>query len=500
VIASSPMVELLRARIRTPWPTLHLLTGPAGAGKTVVLRQALSGHRAALHWDVPPLEEEGALEDLDRLLASTLGELPAVRPRPDLLPVPGAGLRWRERLEGSLLALAARGEAHGGSGSGRSGSSSGEPGGGTGGGAGVLVLDGMDALAGARRRLPDEILELWGEIRDRGLPVHLVTTWRTAPPPAWRREGEPLELAAHPFRAAARAHGARTPEDGFHRWAIFGHHPAHLPRTLPEPGSEGEAAPSLRDAVVERILTPGGDLHDAPLRRLAAQVQVPRRYLEILVALARGASGWGGMATRVAGGAGNRLAPYLRRLEADGWIRVLHPLDGRSGGRQRRYALADPFSAFWFGHVLPIRSLLHREDPGDIWDRYLAPALPAYLSHRLPELARLWIEGHATERLPAAAREVGALWNGDVELDVAARLANGQVCYGICQGPDTEELPLFSELERKMSEVRWGIGREARAPLVFLVQGPSDELRRRVARTALGRILTLDDLMGEFET
>jgi uncharacterized protein len=261
--------------------------------------------------------------------------------------------------------------------------------------------------------------------------------------------------------------------------------------------------------VVERILTPGGDLHDAPLHRLTAQVQVPRRYLEILSALARGASGWGAMATRVADGAGNRLAPYLRRLEADGWIRVLHPLDGRAGGRQRRYALADPFSAFWFGHVLPLRSLLHREDPGRVWDRYLAPALPEYLALRLPELARLWIEGHAAERLPAAAREVGALWTGEVEVEVAARLANGQVCYGICQravgmgpgsgtvGTPAGDVELLTELERKMQEVRWGMGREARAPLVFLARGPSDELRRRVARTSLGRILTLEDLMGE---
>ncbi|TVP46004.1 MAG: hypothetical protein EA350_08100 [Gemmatimonadales bacterium] len=500
------MVEVLRARIRTPWPALHLLTGPAGVGKTVVLRQALAGHPAALHWDVPPLEEDGALEDLDRLLSAALGELPSVRARPDLLPLPGAGLRWRERLEGALMALGARGEAERG------------PEGGAHGGAGVLVLDGMGELAGARRHLPDEVLELWGEIRDRGLPVHLVTTWRTPPPAEWRREGEPLELSAHPFRAAARAHGARTAEEGFQRWAIFGHHPAHLPRTPPRGSHAGRGdrvgpdGAALRDAVVERILTPGGDLHDAPLHRLAAQVQVPRRYLEILVALARGASGWGGMATRVAGGAGNRLAPYLRRLEADGWIRVLHPLDGRAGGRQRRYALADPFSAFWFGHVLPIRSLLHREDPGRVWDRHLAPALPGYLALRLPELARLWIEGHATERLPAAAREVGALWTGDVELDVAARLANGQVCYGICQGPTgegdrdpqpgpggtvAEDVALFIELERKMRDVRWGIGREARAPLVFLARRPSDELRRRVARTSLGRILTLDDLMGE---
>lgn len=490
----------------------------------MLLRQVLGAAPAALHWEVPPLEEEGTLEDLKRLGVGLLGPLPPVPLRPDLLPVAGSGVAWIEALEGTMLALAQRAG---------NGERVLEPGAGR---PGVLALDGMERLAGARRRLPDEILDLWRRVRDRGLALHLVTTWRGRPPEAWVREGETLELAMHPYRAAARAHGARDPADAFRRWGIFGHHPAHLPAAPPaatgpaRPGSAREPSESLEDAVVRRVLTPGGDLHDAPLHRLATQVQVSRRYVEILASLADGESAWGPVANRIGAEAGNRLAPYLRRLETEGWVRVLEPLDGRPGGRRRRYALTDPFTAFWFGLVFPVRSLLHREDPRSLFRERIVPRLPAYLALRLRDLARLWMESHARERLPAAAREVGGLWAGEVEVEVGARLANGQVCYGICQGPEGfgpgaegllgsearrastagardrgdaiaagDDAALLVELERQMREVRWGMGREARAPVVFLLRPPSDELRRRMARDPLGRLLTLADLMGPLE-
>ena len=497
----SPHRDLLRTRLQGSAPALHVLVGPGGVGKTTLLRQVLGEAPGTLHWEIPPLEEEGTLEDLRRLARGLLGPLPSIPLRPDLLPVAGSGVAWVEGVEGTLLALARQAAAD---------PSEDRPGTRR---VGVLALDGMELLAGARRKLPDEILDLWRRIRDRGLRVHLVTTWRERPPEAWIQEGAVLTLSAHPFRAAALAHGARDPVDAFRRWAVFGHHPGHLPGRLPGhlrghlPGHLPGHLETLEDAVVRRVLTPGGDLHDAPLRRLSAGVQIPRRYVEILASLSVGESAWGPVASRVGTEAGNRLAPYIRRLVADGWIRVLEPLDGRPGGRRRRYALLDPFSAFWFGLVFPLRSLLHREDPRQLFRERIAPRLPGFLALRLRELARLWIEAHAAERLPAAAREVGGLWAGDVEVEVAARLANGQVCYGICQGPegfapgagDGGDLALLIELERRMREVRWGIGREARAPLVFLGRSPSDELRRRVTRDPLARLLTLSDLMGSVE-
>lgn len=498
-----PPSDLLRARVTGPSPTLVLLAGPARSGKSVMLRQALGVRAGALHWEVSPLEGAGLLGELDRLVAATLGELPAVE-RPDLLPLPGSGHAWALRFEGVLRGVA-RAAAEAGDSS------------------GVLVVDGMDALTGAGRGAVEALAEAWSRTRGTGVPAHLVLTFRGEPPASWIEAapgGEVLVPGPVPFRVAARAHqagwgeAARDPLGALACWAVFGERPGRLPSWRSSPAiargaSWGEA---LEAAVVERVLVPGGDLHDAPLRDLEADFQVPRRYLGIVTAMASGEAEWGGIAVRVGAEAGNRMAPYLRSLETGGWIQVRTPLDGAPGGRRRRYALVDPFDDFWFSRVLPVRSLLHRQDPHIVYREQLAPALGAHLGRWLPELARRWLAAYAREALPAEAREVGALWAGPAEVEVAARLANGQVCYGVCTGspggltpetapaPGTERDPdsaLMDRLEASMAETRWGIGREARAPLVFLLGPPSEALRRRVARTGLGRILTPAELMAE---
>lgn len=498
----------------------------------MLLRQVMQGRSSGgddasgLLWEVPPLEEGGLLADLDHLVTTTLGLLPAVPPRPELLPLPGSARPWVERLEGIVAALARPG---GGAGPGRQ--------------AGVLVLDGMDNLLGARKKLADELLEAWQRLRDRGVPVHLVASWQKAPPEAWREDGSLMAMDLHPYRAAAWAgFGVRWGEEHrvgegsagwpepamggtspgsegpgtrgaqlFRRWTVFGQHPTTLPGAFGPPWSgpirHGEPGdprrgPAFEDEIVARILDPAGDLFDAPLRRLAAGVQVPRRYVEILQAMAAqgSASGWGPMAERVGSVEGNRLAPYLQRLEEDGWIEVQQPLDGRPGGRRRRYALADPFTAFWFRFVFPLRSLLHREDPRHLFRNRILPHLDAHGADWLPVLARRWLRSHASEVLPAPAREVGGLWAGDVDVPIAARLTNGQVCYGLALGLPADAAAagpeLLDRLRGNMSEVRWGMGREARAPLLFVAGPITPELRRRVAATPLARLLTLDDLMG----
>jgi hypothetical protein len=463
-----------------------------------MLRSLFGARPGALHWEVPPLEAPGLLADLDHLVARTLGELPRIE-RPDLLPLRGTGHAWAVRFEG-LLRGVARAGAEGGENS------------------GVFVIDGMEALAGAGRGVIEALEEAWNRTRGAGVPAHLVLTWRGPPAERWVQSapgGEVLGPGPVPYRAAATAHGsgwgdaASDPLGAVARWAVFGDRPSHLPTTWTALGGEPAVGwkEALERSVVERVLVPGGDLHDAPLRALESDLQVPRRYLGILEAVASGETDWGGIARRVGGDAGNRLAPYLRGLEAGGWIRVRHPLDGAPGGRRRRYALVDPFDAFWLSRVLPVRSLLHREDPHRVYRDHIAPALGDHLARWLPELARRWIEAHAREALPSSPREVGGLWAGPVEVEVAARLANGQVCYGAC-GPGLPtageaepegvgDLALIDRLEAAMAETRWGIGREARAPLVFLLGEPSEALRRRVARSGLGRILTPVDLMTE---
>jgi len=453
-----------------PGTRVVALVGSRGSGKTALLAAALQG-RQSLHFQVADLPPGDLIADLRALAEAVLGQVPSSR-RPGVLPLgPGRG-EWLSLLKGIGDHVEESDEPF------------------------VLALDGFEALTGAHRRIEEELLEVVESAATRSVPLRLVLTARRAEAlGAFAREevaawGQPttLTLGALPYRDAGWDRLELTPRDAFLRWAILGDHPDHV-----RPGYPGE---SLGAEVVRRVLDPRGDLFDAPLRRLEAGFRRPARYAGVLRALAAGTLDWSGILRSARGiDSGAQLAPYLKSLEEEGLVRVALPLDAGPRSRSRRYAPADPFLGFWFGWVLPYRSLLPSLGGEAVWRDFIRPGLEPHLQHWMEEAARRWIAEHAEEGLGAPAREVGALWGGEADFPVAGRLANGQVCYGLVEwGASTDHLP--REMERRMRETRYGIGRQARGALYFLAEKPGPWIRRSVARESFSRVVGLDELMG----
>lgn len=454
-------------------PRVLPVVGIRGVGKTAFVAETCRRTvRAVVHMVASPDGEMALRAGLEEEARAVLGELPMVE-RPELLPTGDPGVAWVRLLDSVLDGLRRRG-------------------------GGVLVLDGLENFGRARKRLPGEVTESWRRVAERDLPVHLVLVARSRRGlEGWPvgggedvEDAEIVEIRGLPHRIAGWLHGPGSAREAFRFWALFGDHPGHL-------GGMDPGEP-LRDAVVRRVLDPAGDLHDAPLRRLEATFQAPQRYLAILRILAEGENSWGTLASRMGEAAGNRLAPYLQRLTEEGLVRVRRPLGSSKQSRDRRYGMADPFLGFWFQVVLPRRSALLRLGPERFWARECLPRLQGHLDRWMPEVARRWLNEHASEELGAPAREVGSIWGAEgPDLDVAGRLTSGMVAYGVVQRGDEEaELSLLQLLKDRVEATRYGIGREARASLLFL-QGPAGEaLRRGVARERMARILTMEDLMG----
>jgi uncharacterized protein len=463
----------LRDVLLTVSPRVLPVVGIRGAGKSALVSEVC--RRAELptvHMVAPPEGEAALREGLSEEARAVLGDLPMVE-RPELLPTGDPGVAWVRLLDSIFEALRRRG-------------------------GGVLVLDGVEAFGRARKRLPGEVAESWRRVVGWDVPLHLVLVARSReglegwPPtgPEETEDVEVLELQGLPYRIAGWLHRPVSAREAFRFWALFGDHPGHLAGVDP-----GE---SLEEAVARRVLGSAGDLHDAPLRRLDAAFQAPQRYLAVLRILAEGEQSWGALASRMGEGGGNRLAPYLKRLTEEGLIRVRRPLGSSERSRDRRYGLSDPFLGFWFHVVLPRRSALLRLGPEGFWEQECRPRLQEHMDRWMPEAARRWLQEHAPEGLGAPAREVGSIWGAEgPDLDVAGRLTSGVVAYGVVQRGDEEAgLPLLQLLQDRVAATRYGIGREARASLLF-IQGPEGEaLRRGVARERMARILTMEDLMG----
>jgi len=466
---------VLEAFLDQPGPGLAFLTGPRGTGKTTLAAEGLRG-REAVHFRALPLPAEELLRDFEQTLRAVLGEVPGPR-TPGLLPLPGPEARWEALLTG--IVDRAEGDRPL-----------------------ILALDGAEHLTGAHRRWGPSLAGAVALARERGAPLKVVVVGRrgevlkealglTSGPPGPDTE---LELGPLPYRTAGWAHGARSAEEAFLLWAVFGDHAAHLP-----PEGSQDRGRDLGARVVARTLRPAGDLFDAPLRALEATFQRPARYLALLRTLSEGPLDWSRILERTPGVAsGGQLAPYLRRLEEEGFVQVERPMGSDEGSRNRRYLLRDPFLAFWCGLVLPDRSLLSGLGPEAVWRERIRPRLGPHLDRWLARAARRWLRAHASEALPAPARTVGGLWDDEAEFDAVAWLENGQVCYGLSRWSD-EPLAgdeLHRDMTARMKATRYGIGREARAPLYFLSGGGDEVLRRQTARNPLSRILGLEDLMG----
>jgi len=465
---SRAMAELLTA-LRSPEPGWILVHGPAGTGRSRLLSGAIRACDGLL-FRASPLGAEDLLDDFRALLQERRGVLP--RPEgPGFLPEPGGLPGWRSLLVG-LVDHARKGR-----------------------GPTVVAFDGARWLLESRRRWAAEMAEALERARRRGAPVHMVLVLDGVDPELPADLPVPtarIRTGALGLREAAEAHGGREPLERFALWACLGGDPSRLP--------DGDRSDGVgwETVVATRVLARDGDLFDAPLQELDRVFQKPARYVSLLRALSEGPLDWPGLRARVRGvQTGGQMAPYLARLESLGIVESLRPLGSLEGSRDRRYRIRDPFLAFWMGCVLPVRSLVDPDDPWASWVRWIRPQVSEHLERCLPRATAEWFRRHADERFSAPAREVGALWGAEADFPVVGWLANGQICYVETDASGRlSGARLFDGLAEKMRRTRYGIGRQARTPVLVLPRGVDEGLRRRMAREPLTTVLDLADLMG----
>ena len=359
----------------------------------------------------------------------------------------------------------------------------------------VIVLDEVHHLHRAAPDFGPALAHLWGRARSRALPLHLVlASSDTATLDALSGEGGPLD-AAEPHTvlvedlssADIREHLASwSPRDRFLLQACLGRSPATIGLVDPDV----RLSTNLQRLVVD----PDGPLHDRPTRRLERLVQRPERYAGILAAMAEGARDWRAIhEANPTFTSGNQLAPYLATLQKLGWVESEQSLDAAARARKRRYYLADPFVAFWYGVVEPaLGPLLEGTPPASVSRVALGgQAFARHVSAVLPRALRRVIQD-GDSLLGARARRIGGLWGEGYDLPLAGTLRTGAALYAetvwgrIATAADAEAV------HRQMRATRFGFGREARLRVVFTSAGATEPLVRRVARDELLRVIPLE--------
>jgi hypothetical protein len=353
----------------------------------------------------------------------------------------------------------------------------------------VWVVDDAELLPPASW---DALRSTWARVRAQALGLRLVLA--TADASAVRLGSIPHEHLRLPAPDATTWFGGATrwsPAERVRAAAIFGGDPALVDAVDP--------ARSLGRNLRDLVLAPDAPFATRPLDRLVADLQRPERYLRVAEAIACGAREWGEIRQRVGGlSSSGQLGPYLKTLEASGWIESARSLDASPRSRSARYRVADLHAAFWFSCVLPAWSRLGVDEPLRVWKEVVRPRVDAHVSRALPHLVRAWLAGdRSTEVLGARARETGGLWGEGYDIAAAATLTTGAIVYGWARwdasGFGAGEVAAHTDEVRR---TRYGFGRENRVRLLVQRDAPSHELARVAARDEALMVLGAADLVG----
>ena len=228
-------------------------------------------------------------------------------------------------------------------------------------------------------------------------------------------------------------------------------------------------------------------------------MQTPARYYAILTTLARGEADWGAVHAGVPDlTRSGQVAPYLSRLAELGWIRARQSLDAPARARARRYAITDPFFAFWMRFVFPLRSGRATAPTKDAYATQIRPHLDDHLARTFPLVCRQHMAHDAIETLGANARTCGSLWGRDYDVPVAGVLTSGAAFYGSCHwDPIARADAPLERLDGHLRETRFGFGRERRARLVFTGPEAPRWLQREAARRHDADLIDAADLVGD---
>jgi hypothetical protein len=359
----------------------------------------------------------------------------------------------------------------------------------------VLVLDDAHRLAQARSRWLAPLLSLLvRRASDGAVPLHVVLMGQRNGLPGdddiAPHGTEPIEVGPLPLRAAGPLLPGSGAEDKLLAYGVFGGIPAVLVRL--------DRDRTVGTNVRHLVLNPDGGLTDVGARWLERDVQTPARYHAVLAALAPGETDWASVHAGVLDlGRSGQVAPYLARLAELGLVGARRSLDAHPDSRSTRYAIADPFLAFWYRFVPPTRYGEEADSEGASYGRVVRPALDHHLRSVFPALCRQHMRYDALETLGANAREGGSLWGAEYDVPVAGLLTSGAAYYGACawEPDDAVESPL-ARIERSMRKTRYGFGRERRRRLVFTGRPASQNLRREIARHRDAVLLDATALVG----
>ncbi len=289
----------------------------------------------------------------------------------------------------------------------------------------IVILDEFPYAVASEPGLPSALQNAWDQhlkfsnvcLVLCGSQIGMMERLLGADAPLYGRMVGPLRIRPLPFAATAAFFPRYSAEQRVAVYAILGGVPAYL--------EQFSDALSLGDNIKQALFRETGLFRTDPDYLIGEQVRDPKNYQAVLSAIAEGARRPADIA--VAAGLPSRVSadPYLAQLVEMDYLRrelpVTVPPKQQATSRLSRYVLADNYLRFYFRFVRPNLGLLAQGLFDEVWER-IAGQLRAFIGMTaFEELCRAWVLAQARGgRLPFAVEQVGAHWDSEAQVDVAA--------------------------------------------------------------------------------
>jgi AAA+ ATPase superfamily predicted ATPase len=264
-----------------------------------------------------------------------------------------------------------------------------------------------------------------------------------------RRTGQYL-LEPLQFKDARLFYRSFPLDDQVRAYAVYGGTPAYL-HTI-------QSQQSLKENILDGILTRGSFLYDEVRFVLQQELREPRNYFAILQAIAAGKTRLNEIkqATGIDG-----ATAYLDTLQQLHLVERLVPVTETQPQKSRRgiYRLKDQYLRFWFRYVHPNRSQLERGGAQIILENQVVSEIDHFSSLTFEEICQqfFWQSG-LSEKLAFVPTNIGNWWNAHEEIDLIVLGENDAILVECKWTSKPVGVDILAELERKAQLVKPELG------------------------------------------
>lgn len=262
-----------------------------------------------------------------------------------------------------------------------------------------------------------------------------------------QRKIEPL-----PYYDAAEFFPNYSAREKLKAYGMLGGVPAYLEKFDPDQ--------SLKDNLVQQILSPGGYLRDEVTFLLRMELTEITTYASIIRAIASGATRFTQIVSR-SGVPATSLGKYVSSLMALGLVeRHVSMFEYAPEKRHRgRYYIADKYMNFWFRFVQQNLSLIEGEGPHVAYELRIEPYIDEYMGGIFEDVCRDFVKYRWHSVYGEHVVRVGEYWGVRFDVDIVAQLDDGRYLIGECKWWNRPVgLNVLRDLYARINQLRFEVG------------------------------------------